>query len=86
MYGPAKVTKDQKRLNIRLVEECIRWGRKNTPSDPTLSGISIDPLSAGHNLAMTRNNEDLPQPEGPEMRQPWPLVIFEGHNSDMKHN
>jgi hypothetical protein len=30
----------------------------------------IEPLAAGHNLAMTRNNEDFPQPEGPEIRQP----------------
>ena len=29
-------------------------------------------------LPITRSSEDLPQPEGPEMRQPCPLHIWGG--------
>ncbi len=35
----------------------------------------MEPLAVGHSLPMTRSNDDLPQPDGPEIRQPCPLDI-----------
>jgi hypothetical protein len=35
----------------------------------------MEPLALGHSRPMTRNNDDLPQPDGPEIRQPCPLDI-----------
>ena len=45
------------------------------PPGPTCSGIEMEPLALGHSRPMTRNNDDLPQPDGPEIRQPCPLDI-----------
>ncbi len=38
----------------------------------------MEPAAAVHSLPMTRSSDDLPQPEGPDMRQPWPGSIWSG--------